>query len=188
MPGAIDGGGTGDPFRVIDMLGFGYRPRTIEGALPFAQAHANLAALAAPRVVQLDTPSLIVSLRGSDVQAAYEIQQREYQGSDALTLMSLMLLVRPVFRGTVMEAPDGSAVIRGAFGLNWTARVLGIAALVVALALATAAALHEPIGFGVVAWVVVFGFLLVAALTRFHSEDDDRLILRNLEHALNDLD
>jgi len=175
-----------DPWRIVDILGFGSHSLLIEGTLRLEEARNHIATLAQRVVVVVEqVPRLVVSLVGDHVEAVYQVApaQAHPARGEFFRLWSALETARPVFRGRLSEGLDG-ARLAGWFGLDWVMRILGALSIVIVAFMSGAWLARFDVGYLAWAWAVPIIFFVVSWFCRQNGADDMRLIHKNLEYAL----
>jgi len=121
-------------------------------------------------------PYLNVDVNGDRVSAQYAV------GTTTRRDQPWIMIIRPVFRGQMVDCGDSLRLV-GRFGVNFVARAIALAALVLLISSICLAAIHSPTDLWPETAASLLLFIGLSVVTRGNS-DDIRLIASNLDYAL----
>jgi hypothetical protein len=175
---SISQGVDSSPWQILDTIALGNRTLNLTAPISLSQAVAHLEALTEPEPSDPLMSYLTVSVSHGRVVAQYNILDPRSRSLDSPGSLGM---VRPLFRGNV--SGDDEVQLRGRFGINTFARLLGLASVVLAVASVVGTLMHVPLSIGVAVWIAPAAFVFMCLITRANG-DDIHYIEKNLEYAL----
>ena len=168
-----------NPWQILDVLIVGWNPVSIDGAFPIDETKRRLLNL------NSDSPNTPLPLTASVNDNAVEVGYVAEPGSAGMAApghSGMVHFIRPVFRGRLIL--DGGVRLVGSFGGGWIVRLLGLAAIAVAILMALDGVDASIGNVGLRLWAVPLIFIAACFVTRINGTDDMRLIVNNLAYAL----